>query len=142
MKIPRAQADAIAAHARSGYPHEICGVLVGTAHDGVVRVARAVPVTNRETERPAVRYQIAPADLIEVQRSVREEGLDIVGYYHSHPDHPARPSETDRRIAAEGLSDGVMHIVCGVAGGRDTVATSWVFRDETQAFEEEPFDIE
>ena len=75
MKIPRAQADAIAAHARSGYPHEICGVLVGTARDGVVRVARAVPVTNRETERPAVRYQIAPADLIEVQRSVREEGL-------------------------------------------------------------------
>ena len=142
MKIPRAHADAIAAHARSGYPHEICGVLVGTAHDGVVRVARAVPVTNRETERPAVRYQIAPADLIEVQRSVREEGLDIVGYYHSHPDHPARPSETDRRIAAEGLSDGVVHIVCGVAGGRDTVATSWVFRDETQAFEEEPFDIE
>ena len=46
------------------------------------------------------------------------------------------------RIAAEGLSDGVVHIVCGVAGGRDTVATSWVFRDATQAFEEEPFDIE
>ena len=114
MKIPRAQADAIAAHARSGYPHEICGVLVGTAHDGVVRVARAVPVTNRETERPAVRYQIAPEDLIAVQRSVR----------------------------AEGLSDGVVHIVCGVAGGRDTVATSWVFRDATRAFEEEPFDIE
>ena len=90
MKIPRAHADAIAAHARSGYPHEICGVLVGTAHDGVVRVARAVPVTNRETERPAVRYQIAPEDLIDVQRSVRAEGLDVVGYYHSHPDHPAR----------------------------------------------------
>ena len=142
MKIPRAQADAIAAHARSGYPHEICGVLVGTAHDGVVRVARAVPVTNRETERPAVRYQIAPEDLIDVQRSVRAEGLDVVGYYHSHPDHPARPSETDRRIAAEGLSDGVVHIVCGVARGRDTVATSWVFHDATQAFEEEPFDFE
>jgi proteasome lid subunit RPN8/RPN11 len=89
-----------------------------------------------------VRYQIAPEDLIGVQRSVRAEGLDIVGYYHSHPDHPARPSETDRRIAAEGLSDGVVHIVCGVAGGRDTVATAWVFRDATQGFEEEPFDIE
>ena len=141
MRIPRAQADAIAAHARSGYPHEVCGVLVGTTGEGAVRVARAVAVANRETERPAVRYQIAPEDLIGVQRSVREEGLDIVGYYHSHPDHPARPSETDRRIAAEGLSDGVVHIVCGVAGGRDTVATAWVFRDATQAFEEEPFEI-
>jgi proteasome lid subunit RPN8/RPN11 len=142
LKIPRAQADAIAAHARSGYPHEICGVLVGTARDGVVRVARAVPVTNRETERPAVRYQIAPEDLLDVQRSERAEGLDIVGYYHSHPDHPARPSETDRRIAAEGLSDGVVHIVCGVAGGQDTAATAWRFRDATQAFEEEPFELE
>jgi proteasome lid subunit RPN8/RPN11 len=137
----RADADAIAAHAREGYPHEVCGVLVGTARDGVVRVARAVPMANRETERPAVRYQIAPEDLIVLQRTVRGEGLDIVGYYHSHPDHPARPSETDRRIAAEGLSDGVVHIVCGVAQGRDTVATAWVFRDKTQQFEEEPFEI-
>ena len=142
MKIARPQADAIAAHARSGYPHEICGVLVGHVRDGVVSVARAVAVANRETERPAVRYQIAPEDLIGVQRSVRAEGLDIVGYYHSHPDHPARPSETDRRIAAEGLSDGVVHIVCGVAGGKETIATAWVFRDAKQAFEEEPFDIE
>jgi proteasome lid subunit RPN8/RPN11 len=142
LKIPRAQADAIAAHARSGYPHEICGILVGTVRDGVVSVARAVAVANRETQRPAVRYQIAPEDLIGVQRSVRADGLDIVGYYHSHPDHPARPSETDRRIAAEGLSDGVVHIVCGVAGGHDTVATAWVFRDATRAFEEEPLDLE
>ena len=142
MKIRRAGAEAIAAHARSGYPHEVCGVLVGTSREGVAWVSRVVPVANRETERPAVRYQIAPEDLIGVQRSVRAEGLDIVGYYHSHPDHPARPSETDRRIAAEGLSDGVVHVVCGVAGGRDTIATAWLFRDATQAFEEEPFELE
>jgi proteasome lid subunit RPN8/RPN11 len=142
VKIRRAEADAIAAQARAGYPHEVCGVLVGTARDGVVQVSRVVPVTNRETERPAVRYQIAPEDLIAVQRAARADTLDIVGYFHSHPDHPARPSETDRRIAAEGLSDGVVHVVCGVAGGRETVATAWVFRDATQAFTEEPFDIE
>jgi proteasome lid subunit RPN8/RPN11 len=142
LKIRRADADAIAAHARSGYPHEVCGVLVGTASDGAVRVARAVPVANRETDRPAVRYQIAPEDLIAVQRSAREEGLDIVGYFHSHPDHPARPSETDRRIAAEGLSDGVVYVVVGVAGGRETEATAWVFRDRSQSFEEEPLEIE
>jgi len=142
VKIGRAEAEAIAAHARAGYPHEVCGVLVGHARDGVVRVARVLPVANRETERPAVRYQIAAEDLIETQRAARADGLDIVGYFHSHPDHPARPSETDRRIAAEGLSDGVVHVVCGVAGGTETVATAWVFRDAGQAFEEEPFDIE
>jgi proteasome lid subunit RPN8/RPN11 len=141
MKIGRADAEAMVAHARSGYPHEACGVLVGASRDGV-RVARVVPVPNRETERPAVRYQIAPEDLIAVQRAARADGLDIVGYFHSHPDHPARPSETDRRIAAEGLSDGVVHVVIGVAGGRDTEATAWVFRDQGQRFEEEPFDVE
>jgi proteasome lid subunit RPN8/RPN11 len=142
LKIRRADAEAMAAHARSGYPHEVCGVLIGVARDGAVHVARAIPVTNRETERPAVRYQIAPEDLIAVQRSARDEGLDIVGYFHSHPDHPARPSETDRRIAAEGLSDGVVHVVVGVAGGRETVATAWSFRDLSQSFEEEPFEVE
>ena len=142
MKIPRAQADAIAAHARSGYPHEVCGVLVGTAREGAVRVARAVPAANRETERPAVRYQIAPEDLIGVQRSVRAEGLDIVGYYHSHPDHPARPSETDRRIAAEGLSDGVVHVVVGVEKGERATPSAWVFRDRALAFEPEPLEVD
>jgi proteasome lid subunit RPN8/RPN11 len=142
VKISRADAEAMLAHARSGYPHEVCGVMVGTSRDGIPRVVRLARVVNRETERPAVRYQIAPEDLIDVQKSARADGLDIVGYYHSHPDHPARPSETDRRIAAEGLSDGVVHVVVGVAGGRDAAATAWVFRDMRQAFEEEPFDIE
>ena len=142
MKIRRADVDTIAAHARSGYPHEVCGALIGRAGDGIVRVERAVPLVNRESERPAVRYQIDPADLIALQRASREEGLDIVGYFHSHPDHPARPSETDRRIAAEGLSDGVVHMVFGVAGGRDVVPSSWIFRDATEGFEEEPLEIE
>ena len=76
-----------------------------------------MPVENRETETPRVRYQIAPEDLIRIQREAREAGLEILGYYHSHPDHPARPSETDRRVAAEGLSDGVIHVVVGVGEG-------------------------
>ncbi len=142
MRISRADADALLAHARSGYPHEICGVLVGTVRNGNARVARVVPVTNHEKERPAVRYVISDEEHISVQKAARADGLDILGYYHSHPDHPARPSETDRRIAAEGLSDGVVHVVIGVAGGRDAVATAWVFRDAGQAFEEEPLEIE
>jgi proteasome lid subunit RPN8/RPN11 len=141
VKIGRAQAEAIAAHARAGYPHEVCGFLLGSSVGGL-RVARVVSVPNRETERPAVRYQIAAEDYIEVQRGSREDGMDVIGYFHSHPDHPARPSETDRRIAAEGLSDGLVYVVCGVQGGHDTTTTAWVFRDAHQAFEQEPFDVE
>ena len=96
---------------------------------------------NREQDTPRVRYVIAPEDLVRVQREAREDGLDIIGYYHSHPDHPARPSETDRRIAAEGLSDGVFHVVIGVEGGERATPTAWVFRDAGQSFHEEPFEV-
>jgi proteasome lid subunit RPN8/RPN11 len=137
VRIPRALAERIADQARQGYPFEVCGVLLGD--DGTVR--DVVPVVNREAESPRVRYQIAPEDLIRIQRDARDSGREIVGYYHSHPDHPARPSETDRRVAAEGLSDGVIHVVVGVAEGVRTEATAWMFHDRDQAFAAEPFDI-
>jgi proteasome lid subunit RPN8/RPN11 len=127
--------------ARAGYPFEVCGVFVGRP-GAQARVVEAVAVENRETEAPRVRYQIAPEDLIRIQREAAARGLEILGYYHSHPDHPARPSETDRRVAAGGLSDGVYHVVVGVEKGEKAVPTAWVFRDATQAFEEEPFDLE
>ena len=141
MRLPLAVVDAMLGHTRTGYPFEVCGVFLGEPGPPA-RVAEAVPVVNRETETPRVRYQIAPEDLIRIQREARAKGLDILGYYHSHPDHPARPSETDRRVAAEGLSDGVYHVVVGVEKGVRAVPTAWVFRDATQSFEEEPFEVE
>ena len=144
MKIPRTHLDAILADAVSGYPFEVCGVLVGRNGEprrGAARIERVVSVVNREQEAPRVRYQIAPEDLIRITREARDLGCEIVGYYHSHPDHPARPSETDRKIAAEGLSDGVIHVVVGVAAG-EASASAWIFRDETQGFDDEPLEVE
>lgn len=141
MRFKTAVVAAMLAHAREGYPFEVCGVFLG--RPGLpARVEEAVPAVNRETESPRVRYQIAPEDLIRIQREARGKGLDIVGFYHSHPDHPARPSETDRRVAAGGLSDGVYHVVVGVENGERARPTAWVFRDATQSFEEEPFEVE
>jgi proteasome lid subunit RPN8/RPN11 len=130
------------AHAREGHPFEVCGVLVGNARDGVARVVAALPVENRETEAPRVRYVIAPEDLLRIQRESREAGHDILGYYHSHPDHPARPSETDRRIAAAGLSDGVVHVVVGVDGTGMAIPTAWMFRDALQGFEPAALEVD
>jgi proteasome lid subunit RPN8/RPN11 len=133
--------DAISAHGKRGYPYEVCGVLLGPP--GQARVTKVVEMVNRETEQPKIRYQIAPEDLLKLQRESRGDGLEIIGFYHTHPDHPPRPSETDRRIAAGGLSDGVFHIVMAVEGGERTHApTAWVFRDTLQAFEPEPFEEE
>ena len=140
MKIGGGQLRQIEDHARRGYPLEVCGVLVGRRGEEA-GVEAAIPVENCEREAPGVRYQIAPEDLLRIQRESRASRLDIVGFYHSHPDHPARPSETDRRIAAEGLSDGVVHIVVSVDASGRAVAATWIFRDAAQAFEEEPMTV-
>ncbi len=132
----RHMADLVA-HALAGYPFEVCGVLLG--REGSVE--DVVRTENREQEQPRVRYAIAPEDLLRIQREARARGHEIVGFYHSHPDHPARPSETDRRIAAEGLSDGVVHVVVGVDGGQRAEPTAWVFRDAVQGFEPEPLEL-
>ena len=100
-----------------GYPFEVCGVLA--RHAATAR-SRDACVAGRRTARRSSRAcatRSRPRTSSRIQREAREAGLEIVGYYHSHPDHPARPSETDRRIAAEGLSDGVIHVVVGVEGG-------------------------
>jgi proteasome lid subunit RPN8/RPN11 len=140
VRIREEHVGAIEDHARRGYPDEVCGVLVGRMA-AEVTVEVVIPVANREREAPRVRYQIAPEDLLRIQRESRESRLDIVGFYHSHPDHPARPSETDRRIAAEGLSDGVVHVVVAVDAVGGATPTAWVFRDATQAFEDEPLAV-
>lgn len=134
MKMSLRDWESVRDHARRGYPQEVCGVLLGRPRTDL-RIEVATPVANREQESPATRYVIAPEELLAVQRDARERGLEIVGYYHSHPDHPARPSETDRRVAAEGISDGVVHVVVAVDRNGRTEATAWVFRDAHQSFD-------
>jgi proteasome lid subunit RPN8/RPN11 len=91
--------ETIFIHAREGYPNEVCGVLVGKS-DGMTlaanrKVIMAVRAKNIEEVRKNDRYQIAPDDMIHADVMARKHGLDIVGFYHSHPDHPAVASVTD-----------------------------------------------
>jgi len=143
MKIKQELLDAIAAHGKTGYPYEVCGVLLGRYGDG--RVARVVPMFNREREKPRVRYHMDADDLLLVQMRYRDEKLDIVGYYHTHPDHPPRPSATDLARAMEtgGLTDGSFHIVMSIEGGtRASAPCGWIFRFDGERFDEEAFEIE
>jgi proteasome lid subunit RPN8/RPN11 len=143
MKIRQAHLDAIATHGKTGYPYEVCGVLLGRYGEG--RVARPVEMKNIETDQPRIRYLIDPAEHLRVQRESRDEGLDIIGYYHTHPDHPPRPSPTDlaRAMATGGLTDGSFHIVMSIEGGtRASAPCGWIFRFDAERFDEEPFEIE
>ncbi len=81
--------------AAAAYPHEGCGVLIGLYEGDGVTVQEATSAGNLWTERLADRYDIDPADIQAADRSARARGLDVVGFWHSHPDHPARPSLFD-----------------------------------------------
>jgi len=112
VKIHRSALEAIQAHGAEGYPNEICGIMLGPQGDhSVTEVRRA---RNIIVERSRDRYEIDPRDHIRIQREADETGMDIVGYYHSHPDHPARASITD----AERSWAGPVYVIVSCENGK------------------------
>lgn len=120
---------AIRAEAARAYPNEGCGALLGPA-DGDVREAIALP--NAENDKPRVRFTVSPPDYMAVQDEADARGLLLLGFWHSHPDHPARPSETDRRYAWEGL----LTLVIAVAAGTPADITAWEVPGQDLPFRE------
>jgi proteasome lid subunit RPN8/RPN11 len=95
LKIAEPVFSQVRKHGEETYPHECCGVLLGKALEEGNEVTEAIRAGNTRTDSAHNRYHIAPQELIGIQRQARERDLDIVGFYHSHPDHPARWSPTD-----------------------------------------------
>jgi proteasome lid subunit RPN8/RPN11 len=111
----RARAD-LERWVRAGYPRETCGVLVGRHERGLTRVAWAAQARNRAEERARDRYDLDPGDYVAADLFAREQGLCVVGIWHSHPDHPSVPSETDLRAATEhGPMAGWSYLILSVA---------------------------
>jgi len=116
LKLSHADYQALRAHGEETYPHECCGVLLGKAVPDGNHVHTIVRAGNTRTDRAHDRYNIAPEELIRVQRQARGLGLDIVGFYHSHPDHPAQWSQTDFAEAHwVGCSYVITEVVHGIA---------------------------
>lgn len=133
IEIPRDLLERIRAHGAEAYPEECCGALLG---DGVgarkiVRLARRL-ANSREGAREH-RYLIGPEAYSEAEAAARAEGLEVVGIYHSHPDHPARPSEYDREHAWPWFS----YVIVSVERGRPLELTSWVLAEDRARFDEE-----
>ena len=121
----------------AAYPADCCGVLAGRPDEGLGKeVARLVPAVNRRTDDPH-RYLIAPEDLRRVEADVRREGLEIVGYYHSHPDHPAVPSAFDTEHAWPWYS----YLIVRVEQGRGLEAASWTLDDEQPLMRPESLEV-
>ena len=96
LKLTRHDYDALRRHGEETYPNECCGILLGRVEDDGTRVVTSIArAGNTRIDSPHNRYNIDPKELVRIQREGRERGEDIVGFYHSHPDHPARWSSTD-----------------------------------------------
>ena len=96
LKIPQSVYEEMRHHGEETYPHECCGVLLGTFDGDEARAVKGLArAGNTRTDSPENRYNIDPRELVRIQREGRERGFDIVGFYHSHPDHPAKWSPTD-----------------------------------------------
>ncbi|MCC7509524.1 MAG: M67 family metallopeptidase [Planctomycetes bacterium] len=114
LTITPAIKASIEVHAVEAYPHECCGVLVGRIDAGGRVAVESARTGNLNTQRAHDRFDLDPKDYMRIDRDARARGLDIVGIYHSHPDHPARPSETDLAAAWEGYS----YIIVAVNQGK------------------------
>jgi proteasome lid subunit RPN8/RPN11 len=142
LRIGKLEREQVRRHGEQTYPHECCGVLLGEIDgDGVKNVQGVVPCGNQRTDSPHNRYGIDPRELVRIQREARERGQDIIGFYHSHPDHPARWSQTD---LAEAHWTGCSYVITSVVDGHaaETNAFNLGGEDDSKRFEDEEIRVE
>ena len=133
LKIGRGDVDHIHEHAKEAYPEECAGGLVGMDVGEMKIVVDVWPAQNTHEDERSRRFLIEPLQIKEFEERVRERGMDLLGFYHSHPDHPAEPSEYDREHAWPYYS----YVIASV--GEDGVGglRSWVLKDDRSGYEEE-----
>lgn len=130
------ETEIVHSHLCRAYPEEGCGVLLGHEREGSREVMRVVPLDNLREDSRSNRYLIAPEQFLAVDRSAREAGLEVLGFFHSHPDHPPEPSGFDREHAWPWYS----YLIVAVEKGRNAGQRAWRLRDDRSAFDEEPIE--
>jgi proteasome lid subunit RPN8/RPN11 len=129
LRLGQSHYDALRRHGEETYPHECCGVLLGYMHEadanaaGNARVVTSIArAGNTRTDSPQNRYNIDPKELVRIQREGRNRGEDIIGFYHSHPDHPAQWSQTD---LAEAHWFGCSYVITSVEKGKAVLTNAF-----------------
>jgi proteasome lid subunit RPN8/RPN11 len=142
LKMSAEIAHQIRQHGAQSYPHECCGALLGhddvngdvTTVGGVQLPLREIvalyPLTNRREDSPHNRFSVTAEDVRDAEKAAQEKKLDVVGWYHSHPDHPARPSQYDHDHAWPWYS----YVIVSVADGKPAEMTSWRLSDDRSEY--------
>ncbi len=115
-------------HGEETYPHECCGALIGAGN----RVTATVALPNTTEEGPRRRFMVRPSDYRVAEQKAAELGGELLGFYHSHPDHPARPSQYDLDHAWPTFA----YIIVAVASGKSEAMTVWYLKEDRSSFEE------
>jgi len=131
--VQRAELRKIREHGARDYPNECCGVLFGNQEGERKIITEALPLNNAREDSKHNRFIISPQDMVESEKYARQKGLDLLGFYHSHPDHPAQPSEYDRVHAWPWWS----YVIVSVQRGQSADLTSWVLAEDRAKFLEE-----
>ena len=141
LVLPGAVYAELRGHGEETYPHECCGILLGRSEADAIRVSTLLRAGNTRTDAAHNRYHIAPQELIAAQREGRKQGLDIVGFYHSHPDHPAQWSVTD---FAEAHWLGCAYVITAVERGQAQTTNSFLLTgsdEQDKAFVNQPITV-
>jgi proteasome lid subunit RPN8/RPN11 len=133
LRLNQGLTERIRAHATQSYPYECCGAMLG-AEDGDAREVRdLVPLDNQRHDSPRNRFLVRPEDVILVDKAALERGMQVLGWYHSHPDAPARPSEFDREHAWPWYS----YLIVSVEAAQPRRMASWRLTDDRKRFDAE-----
>jgi proteasome lid subunit RPN8/RPN11 len=149
--MSRALAEGIRRHGAETFPHECCGALLGrdsasnekvsAPDESLVGTPREVlglfPLVNRRDDSPRNRFAVTADDVRDAEKAARGHGLEVIGWYHSHPDHPARPSDFDREHAWPWYS----YVIVSVMNGEPADMTSWRLNDDRQNYSAEGIEI-
>lgn len=134
LRIPAAVLEEIRAHARESYPEECCGFLVGREEGGGRIVTEARRARNAHPEMREARYTVDPRDTLAVERALRGAPVEVVGFYHSHPDGPSGPSPFDRQRAWPWY----VYVIVAMREGGPAEVTAWRLPSDESPFEAVP----
>jgi len=133
LKLGESLAAKIQAHGMETYPHECCGAILGRDGTGSREALDLLRLVNRREDSPRNRFEVTAEDVHLAEKTAREKKLELIGWYHSHPDAPARPSEFDREHAWPWYS----YIILSVQSGRPCEMNSWRLQDDRAAYDPE-----
>ena len=135
MRIRREAFDSIRAHGAEGFPYEICGLLIGRPSDNLITEVRRV--RNLEQQNPEVRYLIDDKEDMRIRKALYRTDLDVLGYYHSHPNHPAHPSVFDTERAWESY----VYVIVSVQDGKPADMNAFVAQKDRGPMIPEPLEV-